>query len=88
MTQQLAPLDPRAHPVAHPPDADGGPQPARAHALDRRGAAARWGLTGTTKRELKADRSLMETVQLPESEVAELARRTRPASPSSGRTDA
>jgi energy-coupling factor transporter ATP-binding protein EcfA2 len=37
-------------------------------------------LTGTTKRELKADRSLMETVQLAESEVAELARRTRPAS--------
>ena len=34
-------------------------------------------LTGTTKRELKADRSLMETVQLPESEVAELARGTR-----------
>ena len=34
-------------------------------------------LTGTLKRELKADRSLMETVQLSESEVAELARRTR-----------
>jgi hypothetical protein len=34
-------------------------------------------LTGTTKRELKADRSLMETVQLPEAEVAELARQTR-----------
>ncbi|HET9627226.1 MAG TPA: DUF87 domain-containing protein [Kofleriaceae bacterium] len=34
-------------------------------------------LTGTTKRELKADRSLMETVQLPEAEVAELARATR-----------
>jgi hypothetical protein len=37
-------------------------------------------LTGTTKRELRADRSLMETVQLAESEVAELARRSRPAS--------
>jgi Cdc6-like AAA superfamily ATPase len=36
-------------------------------------------LTGTTKRELKADRSLMETVQQGESEVLELARRTRPA---------
>jgi hypothetical protein len=36
-------------------------------------------LTGATKRELKADRSLMETVQLAESEVADLARRTRPA---------
>jgi energy-coupling factor transporter ATP-binding protein EcfA2 len=36
-------------------------------------------LTGQVKRELKADRSLMETVQLPESEVAELARRTRTA---------
>jgi DNA helicase HerA-like ATPase len=36
-------------------------------------------LTGQTKRELKADRSLMETVQLAEAEVAELARRTRPA---------
>jgi len=36
-------------------------------------------LTGTTKRELRADRSLMETVQLAEAEVAELARRTRPA---------
>jgi hypothetical protein len=34
-------------------------------------------LTGTTKRELRADRSLMETVQLSETEVAELARRTR-----------
>jgi DNA helicase HerA-like ATPase len=34
-------------------------------------------LTGTTKRELKADRSLMETVQQGESEVIELARRTR-----------
>jgi DNA helicase HerA-like ATPase len=34
-------------------------------------------LTGTTKRELKADRSLMETVQLPESEVLDLARHTR-----------
>jgi DNA helicase HerA-like ATPase len=37
-------------------------------------------LTGTAKRELKADRSLMETVQSSESEVAELARATRPAS--------
>jgi DNA helicase HerA-like ATPase len=37
-------------------------------------------LTGTIKRELKADRSLMETVQLPEAEVADLARQTRPAS--------
>jgi hypothetical protein len=36
-------------------------------------------LTGNQKRELRADRSLMETVQLAESEVAELARRTRPA---------
>jgi DNA helicase HerA-like ATPase len=36
-------------------------------------------LTGATKRELKADRSLMETVQLAESEVTDLARRTRPA---------
>lgn len=35
-------------------------------------------LTGTTKRELKADRSLMETVQSSESEVAELARGTKP----------
>ncbi len=35
-------------------------------------------LTGTTKRELKADRSLMETVQSSETEVAELARATRP----------
>jgi Cdc6-like AAA superfamily ATPase len=34
-------------------------------------------LTGTTKRELKADRSLMETVQQGEAEVIELARRTR-----------
>jgi energy-coupling factor transporter ATP-binding protein EcfA2 len=34
-------------------------------------------LTGTTKRELRADRSLMETIQLPEGEVAELARQTR-----------
>jgi DNA helicase HerA-like ATPase len=34
-------------------------------------------LTGTTKRELKADRALMETVQLSELEVAELARATR-----------
>jgi Helicase HerA, central domain len=34
-------------------------------------------LTGTTKRELKADRSLMETVQSSESEVAELARATK-----------
>jgi DNA helicase HerA-like ATPase len=38
-------------------------------------------LTGTTKRELKADRSLMETVQLPEADVAELARRTRTVPP-------
>jgi Cdc6-like AAA superfamily ATPase len=38
-------------------------------------------LTGTTKRELKADRSLMETVQLPESEVLDLARHTRRAGP-------
>jgi adenylylsulfate kinase-like enzyme len=38
-------------------------------------------LTGTLKRELKADRSLMETVQLSESEVAELARRTRATGP-------
>lgn len=37
-------------------------------------------LTGPVKRELKADRSLMETIQLSESEVAELARRTRTAS--------
>lgn len=36
-------------------------------------------LTGTSKRELKADRSLMETVQCSESEVAELARATKPA---------
>jgi hypothetical protein len=35
-------------------------------------------LSGTTKRELKADRSLMETVQLSEAEVAELARATGP----------
>lgn len=35
--------------------------------------------TGTTKRELKADRSLIETVQSSESEVAELARATKPA---------
>jgi Pyruvate/2-oxoacid:ferredoxin oxidoreductase gamma subunit len=35
-------------------------------------------LTGMTKRELKADRSLMETVQSSESEVSELARATRP----------
>jgi hypothetical protein len=35
-------------------------------------------LTGTTKRELKADRSLMETVQSSELEVAELARATKP----------
>jgi hypothetical protein len=34
-------------------------------------------LTGTTEHTLKADRSLMETVQLSESEVAELARLTR-----------
>jgi energy-coupling factor transporter ATP-binding protein EcfA2 len=34
-------------------------------------------LTGATKRELKADRSLMETAQLSEAEVAELARATR-----------
>lgn len=34
-------------------------------------------LTGTTKRELKADRSMMETVQVSEAEVAELARKTR-----------
>jgi DNA helicase HerA-like ATPase len=38
-------------------------------------------LTGTTKRELKADRSLMETVQSSESEVSELARATRPVEP-------
>ncbi|HEX3759036.1 MAG TPA: DUF87 domain-containing protein, partial [Kofleriaceae bacterium] len=38
-------------------------------------------LTGTTKRELKADRSLMDTVQQSESEVLELARQTRPTSP-------
>jgi energy-coupling factor transporter ATP-binding protein EcfA2 len=37
-------------------------------------------LTGPLKRELKADRSLMETIQLSESEVAELARRTRTVS--------
>jgi hypothetical protein len=37
-------------------------------------------LTGTTKRELRADRSLMETIQLPETEVADLARQTRAAS--------
>lgn len=43
-------------------------------------------LTGTTKRELKADRSLMETVQLPESEVADLARRTRLPAASRGPT--
>jgi hypothetical protein len=42
-------------------------------------------LTGTTKRELKADRSLMETVQLAEAEMTDLARRTRPASPPSQR---
>jgi hypothetical protein len=36
-------------------------------------------LTGTTKRELKADRSLMETVQSSESEVVELARATKPS---------
>ena len=42
-------------------------------------------LTGTNKRELKADRSLMETVQLAESEVAELARQTRPAGGLQGR---
>jgi hypothetical protein len=34
-------------------------------------------LSGATKRELKADRALMETVQLSEAEVAELARATR-----------
>ncbi|MBC7976669.1 MAG: DUF2791 family P-loop domain-containing protein, partial [Myxococcales bacterium] len=38
-------------------------------------------LTGTLKRELKADRSLMETVQSSETEVAELARATRPPPP-------
>lgn len=38
-------------------------------------------LTGTTKRELRADRSLMETVQLPETEVADLARQTRAMGP-------
>jgi hypothetical protein len=37
-------------------------------------------LTGTTKRELRADRSLMETIQLPETEVADLARQTRATS--------
>ncbi|HEY0192507.1 MAG TPA: hypothetical protein VGC42_15415, partial [Kofleriaceae bacterium] len=35
-------------------------------------------LTGTTKRELKADRSLMETRQLSDAEVTELARASRP----------
>ncbi|HWO23953.1 MAG TPA: DUF87 domain-containing protein [Kofleriaceae bacterium] len=38
-------------------------------------------LAGTTKRELKADRSLMETTQLSEAEVADLARSTRPPEP-------
>lgn len=34
-------------------------------------------LTGTTKRELKADHSLMEAAQLPVSEIADVARQTR-----------
>jgi DNA helicase HerA-like ATPase/energy-coupling factor transporter ATP-binding protein EcfA2 len=45
-------------------------------------------LTGTTKRELRADRSLMETVQLPENEVADLARQTRAAGTTPGRAGA
>jgi hypothetical protein len=35
-------------------------------------------ITGAGRRELRADRALMETVQLADAEVAELARATRP----------
>jgi hypothetical protein len=41
-------------------------------------------LTGTAKRELRADRALMETIQLPDTAVADLARQTRPTRAAKG----